>query len=63
MKKNQEIKFMVSKEKYQEIKQYVKNKEYDSVSSFIRYCIKYEMKRNPFGHGRPKKNKNVKVAE
>ena len=56
------LKFLVSEEKYQEIIEYIKNKEYDSLSSFMRYCTTYEMKRNPMGPGKPKKNKNVKIT-
>lgn len=62
--KGQEIKFLMSKEKYDEIRDYIEEKEYDSVSSFIRKSINGEMRRNPVGKNTgAKKNKNVKLKD
>ena len=61
--KNHEVKFLISEEKYEVMKEYIKAKEYDSIASMMRYLIRSEMKRNPAGVGKPKKNKNVKLRE
>lgn len=60
--KNHEVKFLMTEEKYGELKEYIKAKEYDSIASMMRYLVRSEMKRNPAGGGKPKKDKNVRLS-